>query len=113
MLLEIMVALAIVSLSLVMALETFNLSRKAERNSRDLDLGVLFAKRIVSKTRIYGYPDEGILRGYFKEPYSRFGYQSQISSTEVDNLREARVTIFKDEKPLFATTTYVAKRSKI
>ena len=127
-LLEVMVAVAILSIGLVVIIESFSLSLRATNSAYNLSTATLLAQKIVSEVRSGEYPDEGETSGDFGEDWPQFRWklnsvsiplsdlhplEDRAVETEEADLMKVTISVFwKDRggQRDLKVTTYLARR---
>jgi general secretion pathway protein I len=92
-LLEVLVALAILSLSLVVLLNLRNRDVDLVNTTRHLTLATALAKMKMVEVQTEGFPELGELSGEFGEDYPQFRWHQATSTTPFDYVREVRVSV--------------------
>lgn len=92
-LLEVLVALAILSISLVVLLGLRNQDVNLVHATRHLTVATALAKMKMVEAGLEGFPELGEADGEFGEGYSDFHWHRVISSTPFDYVREVRVSV--------------------
>ena len=94
---EVLLAVAILSLGLAALIHTFSTSLWATQSSHNLTLATLLSQEKLAELKQEGFPSPGLVSGGF-EDYPNFNWEIEVNSTEMDNLVEVRVTIFWQER---------------
>ena len=92
-LLEVLVALAILSIALVVLLGLRNRDVYLVNTTRDLTAATALAKMKIVETQVESFPDLGETTGEFGDDYSRFHWYRVVSSTPFDYVRDVRVSV--------------------
>jgi len=92
-LLEVLVALAVLSLALVILLGLRNRDVELVNTTRDLTTATALARMKMEETQMEGFPELGEATGEFGEGYPQFHWQRLVSSTPFDYVREVRVSV--------------------
>ena len=114
-LIEIVVALAILSLALPALLRSFTEAAKGQALAENRTTALYLLKFRLAAIEAEGYPDIGEEDGEFGED-SRFRWQSDVQdveSEEIEGLRLVTVTVTwqeRGEERLISTSTYFADR---
>ena len=114
-LIEIVVALAILSLALPTLLRSFTEAAKGQALTENRTTALYLLKFRIAAIEADGYPDIGEEDGEFGED-SRFRWHSEVQdveSDEIEGLRLVTVTVTwqeRGEERLISTSTYLADR---
>lgn len=114
-LIEIVVALAILSLALPALLHSFTEAAKGQALAENRTTALYLLKFRLAAIEAEGYPDIGEEDGEFGED-SRFRWQSdvqEVESEEIEGLRLVTVTVTwqeRGEERVISTSTYLADR---
>ncbi len=92
-LLEVLVALAILSIALVVLLGLRNQDVNLVDATRHLTVATALARMKMVETDLEGFPGLGEADGEFGEGYSDFHWHRVVSSTPFDYVREVRVSV--------------------
>lgn len=92
-LLEVLVALAILSIALVVLLGLRNRDVALVDATRHLTVATALARMKVVEVGLEGFPELGEAAGEFGEGYPEFHWQRVVSSTPFDYVREVRVSV--------------------
>ncbi|MFQ5780998.1 MAG: prepilin-type N-terminal cleavage/methylation domain-containing protein [Nitrospiria bacterium] len=92
-LLEIMVALAVISISFVALLGLRNRDIALAAYSRHLTEATLLARQKITEVSAAGFPDLGVSEGDFGEAYSRFRWEQEVKQTPFEVVRELVLTV--------------------
>ena len=92
-LLEVLVALAILSIALVVLLGLRNRDVDLVNTTRDLITATALARMKIVETQVESFPDLGETTGEFGDDYSQFHWYKAVSSTPFDFVREVRVSV--------------------
>ncbi len=92
-LLEILVALAILSISLVVLLGLRNRDVDLVNATRQMTVATALASQKMVEVRMEGFPDLGESAGEFGEKYPGFRWNRVVTPTPFDYVREVRVTV--------------------
>jgi len=82
-LLEVMVAVAILSLGLVIVIQSFSISLRAAETSLNLSKAALLAQRKLSEVELENFSFESLDSGDFGEDYPGFSWETEIIPIEV------------------------------
>ena len=82
-LLEVMVAVAILSLGLIIAIQSFSVSLRIAETSLNLSKAALLAQRKLSEIELEGFSFESLNSGDFGENYPDFGWETDITPVEL------------------------------
>ncbi len=104
-LLEILVALAILSIAFVSLLGLHLRNLRLTLREQNLTRALLLAQEVMTRTLLEGLSAKEHLEGDFAEPSSLFRWEREILPTEVEGLWEVRVQIRQGEKTV-CTLTY-------
>lgn len=114
-LLEIVIALAILSLALPTLLRSFTEAAKGQALAENRTTALYLLKFRMAAIEAEGYPDIGEEEGEFGED-SRFRWHSEVQdveSDEIEGLRLVTVSVIWQERGkerLISTSTYLAER---
>lgn len=128
-LLEVVIAAAILSVAVAIVLQSTSVAMRAERVHSDLSLANLLADRALWEIRKDEFPPPGTTSGRFPKPYEKFGWETEVkivSRREVDraedleavvlsDLRKVTVTIIwgeGDQERKWPITVYMARRER-
>ncbi|MFQ5780993.1 MAG: prepilin-type N-terminal cleavage/methylation domain-containing protein [Nitrospiria bacterium] len=92
-LLEIMVALAVISISFVALLGLRNRDIALAAYSRHLTEATLLARQKITEVSATGFPDLGVTEGDFGEAYSGFQWEQEVKQTPFEVVRELVLTV--------------------
>ena len=92
-LLEVLIALAVLSISLVVLLGLRNRDVDLVKETRYLTVATSLARIKIVETGLEGFPEIGEREGGFGEGYPEFRWHRVISSTPFDYVREVRVSV--------------------
>jgi general secretion pathway protein I len=92
-LLEVLVALAVLSLALVVLLGLRNRDVGLVTETRYLTAATALARMKMVETGMEGFPEIGEMAGEFGEGYPEFRWHRVISSTPFDYVREVRISV--------------------
>lgn len=108
-LLEVLVALAILSLALVVLLGLRNRDVNLVITTRHLTVATALARMKMVETGMEGFPELGEMAGEFGQDYPGFRWHRVISSTPFDYVREARVSVMwgQDDRDGVELVNYV------
>ncbi|MCK4948289.1 MAG: prepilin-type N-terminal cleavage/methylation domain-containing protein [Candidatus Aureabacteria bacterium] len=124
-LLEVMVAVAILSLGLIIAIQSFSVSLRIAETSLNLSKAALLAQRKLSEIELEGFSFESLNSGDFGENYPDFGWETDITPVELKEplieagledmpvLYQVAITIFWQERGKrrdLTFTTYLTER---
>ncbi len=87
-LLEIMVALAVISISLVVLLGLRNRDLVLAATARDMTQATLLARQKITEIQLIGFPDLGEKKGDFGEEAPNFRWRQEVVQTPFDSVRE-------------------------
>ena len=93
-LLEVMVSLAIISLTLTMILSLLNRSAAIHMSSEQSTIGILLAQEILVKTELRGTPSVGQTKGDFGQKFQNFRWSQDVKSTLFPQVREVIIHVF-------------------
>ncbi len=93
-LLEVMVSLAIISLTLTMILSLLNRSAAIHVSSEQSTIGILLAQEILVKTELGGIPSVGQTKGDFGSKFPQFRWSRDVKSTLFPQVREVFIEVF-------------------
>ncbi len=85
-LLEVMVAVAILSLGLIITIQSFSISLRIVNTSLNLSKATLLAQRKLSEIELEGSSFESLNSGDFGENYPDFGWETDITPVELEEL---------------------------
>ncbi len=119
-LLEVMIALAIIAVSLVVILHSQTLGMSLANRSRDLSVASFLAQKRMEEIEMQGFPELGEKEGIVDENYPGFSYRQVVSPGEfsgksLEGLRKITVTISwldGSEKQSREIISYIAKRGR-
>ncbi len=96
-LLEIMMSVSILSIGVLLILNSFVKLIKATELSEDyFRAGLLLEEKL---TEVYnGYAKEGLSKGEFKDPSNRFSWELYLAKSEDDSCREVSLKVLWREK---------------
>lgn len=89
---EVMVALAIVSISLLALLRLHLISIRMADNAQKISQAVFLAEQKIAETLAEGYPNEGINGGAVEQNGALFGWRTNITDIYSPQLGEADIT---------------------
>lgn len=92
-LLEIMVALAVISISLVVLLGLRNRDLVLSATARDMTTATLLARQKITETQLIGFPDLGEKKGDFGEEAPDFRWRQEVIQTPFGSVREMLVEV--------------------
>ena len=92
-LLEVLVALAVLSIALVVLLGLRNRDVDLVKETRYVTVATALARMKIVETEMEGFPEIGEMAGEFGEGYPEFRWHRVISSTPFDYVRELRVSV--------------------
>ena len=92
-LLEVLVAVAILSVALVVLLGLRNQDVNLVDATRQLTVATALARMKMVETGLEGFPDLGETGGEFGEGYPDFRWHRVVSSTPFDYVREVQVSV--------------------
>jgi len=92
-LLEVLVALAILAIALVVLLGLRNRDVDLVKTTRNLTIATALARMKIVETEIEGFPELGEMAGEFGEDYPGFRWRRTISPTPFDYVREVYVAV--------------------
>ena len=105
---EVLVALAVIGISLVLILESFSLSAKISNESKNISLATLLANDKMVEIETEGFPETGEEEGIFEPPYSGFKWIKSIEDLEIEGMRKAVVAVYWKEEGQNEGVTLVA-----
>jgi general secretion pathway protein I len=111
-LLEVMVAVAIVSLAIVSFISLVLSSLDMEERSRKMTEAMLLAEDWMNAVERSGYPELGITEGLIdeKDPQG-FSYRQIVTETPIENVRHIRLEIFWNKgKEFVPLETFMVKK---
>src|SRR3989304_364318 len=108
-LLEVLVALAVLSLALVVLLGLRNRDVGLVTETRYLTAATALARMKMVETGMEGFPEIGEMAGEFGEGYPEFRWHRVISSTPFDYVREVRTSVMwgKNDRESVELVNYV------
>ncbi len=92
-LLEIMIALAVVSISFVVLLGLRNRDIVLAEYSRHITVSTLLARQKITEVSVEGFPDLGSSDGGFGETYPEFKWRQEVRQTPFDVVRELELSV--------------------
>jgi general secretion pathway protein I len=92
-LLEVLVAVAILSIALVVLLGLRNQDVKWVDETRHLTVATALAKMKMVETGLESFPDLGETNGEFGQGFPDFHWHRAVSSTPFDHVREVHVSV--------------------
>ncbi len=92
-LIELMVAMTILGLGLTVILEVVSGGTTLSHNVHRTSEAILLANWKINQIQIEGFPPTGVREGAFEEPYHEYSWETEVRSTDNDNLRELHVQI--------------------
>lgn len=92
-LLEVMIALAIVSIALVALMGLGNRSIATNQKLEKLTQATLLAQEVMSGIKTAAGGDRSDQKGVFEDPFADFSWQTHYSSTPVDNVEQVDVQV--------------------
>ena len=95
-LLEVMIALAVLAITLMAILDLFNYDLALNGHSTNLTRASLLAQERVAAVELSGLRDVGVWTGTFPG-YEGFGWKMQVEPAPLDFLREVRIQVFWQE----------------
>ena len=98
-LLEVLLAVAIISMGLAAVIHVFSSSLRASETSHRLTLATLLGQEKLAELRQEGFPSPGLVSGEF-ENYPDFSWEIEVNETELTNLADVRLTIYWHERGL-------------
>ncbi len=93
-LLEVLIALLILSLSLVALIRAAGLQAQALNHHRDSTLAQWVAANVVAELRAQGAPPVGRQQGEMRMGPQRWRWQAETSDTDVERVRRMEITVF-------------------
>ena len=96
-LLEVLIALLILSLVLVALIRTAGLQAQAFNHHRDSTLAQWVASNVAAELRAEGPPELGRQQGQALMGQQRWRWQAEVVSTDVDSLRRIDISVFADD----------------
>jgi len=112
-LLEVMIALAILSLVAVAFLRAQASSVRLVDESVQISMATLLAKEKMAELESRGFPEPGSNSGTFGEAFPAYRWEQTISTTDIPNIRKAVVRVLWMEGGLqrnMELTIYFARR---
>ena len=111
MLMEVMVSLAILSLGLVIIIQSFASSLRALRSSQNITRAVFLAEQKLGEMEREGYFEEES-EGSFGEKYPNLEWKIdssplKIDDEEIENLSTVTLTLFEREREIIKIVTYL------
>ena len=94
---EVLLAVAILSLGLAAVIHTFSTCLWATGTTHHLTLATLLSQEKLAELKQEGFPSPGMISGSF-EDYPNFTWEIEVNSTEMHGLVEVRVSIFWRER---------------
>ena len=92
-LLEVMIALAILSLVAIAFLQTQASSIRLVDESNQISMATLFAREKMAELETAGFPETGMTSGIGEDAFQMFRWEQVVSSTEILTLRKAVVRV--------------------
>ncbi|HIE64569.1 MAG: prepilin-type N-terminal cleavage/methylation domain-containing protein [Nitrospira sp.] len=92
-LLEIMIALAVVSISFVVLLGLRNRDIALASYSRHITVSTLLARQKITEVSVEGFPDLGFSEGGFGETYLEFKWRQEVKQTPFEMVRELDLSV--------------------
>lgn len=92
-LLEVVIALAILSLTLVVLLGLKNQDIRLATQAKEMTTATALARMKVVETEMAGFPELGEIEGDFSEDYPGYRWRQVISPTPFDYVREAQIVV--------------------
>lgn len=96
-LLEIMIALAVISISFVVLLGLRNRDIALAAYSRHITVSTLLARQKITGVSVEGFPDLGFSEGDFGEDYPAFKWRQEVKQTPFDVVRELDLRVVWEE----------------
>ncbi|WP_298854772.1 type II secretion system minor pseudopilin GspI [uncultured Aquimonas sp.] len=93
-LLEVLIALLILSLSLVALIRAAGLQAQALNHHRDSTLAQWVAANVAAELRAQGAPPVGRQQGEMRMGPQRWRWQAETSDTDVERVRRMEITVF-------------------
>ncbi len=93
-LLEVMVSLAILSLTLTMTLSLLNRSVDIHISSERTTVAILLAQELLVKTELGRTPSVGTTTGDFGSTFPQFRWSQEVKSTLFPQVREVLIKVF-------------------
>ncbi len=111
MLLEVMISLSILSLGMVIVIQSYAGSLRAIRRSRDITRVVFLAEQKLEELRRESYSAEE-LEGNFGEEYPGLEWRIdsaplEIDEEEIENLNKVTLTLLRGERQMVKIATYL------
>ena len=97
-LLEVVIALAILSLALVVLLGLRNRDIELAATAKEVTVATALARMKMVETEMGGFPELGEQEGDFSQDYPEFRWHRVIAPTPFDEVRETRVLIYWGER---------------
>jgi len=92
-LLEIMIALAVVSISFVVLLGLRNRDISLASYSRNITVSTLLARQKITEVSVEGFPELGFSEGGFGETYPKFKWRQEVKQTPFEMVRELDLSV--------------------
>lgn len=112
-LLEVVIALAILSISLVTLLSAHGRAVTISANAEALTDAVTLAREEMEKLSIAAMPVEERSEKLKRDDYPEYEWRADIKETPFTNVWEARLVVFKagdkEERPVFSLVSYLSK----
>lgn len=96
-LIEIMIALAVISISFVVLLGLRNRDIALATYTHHMTEATLLARQKITETTVTSFPNVGELEGDFGEDYPGYTWKQEVKPTPYDVVRELVVTVFWEE----------------
>ena len=93
-LLEVLIALLILSLALVALIRAAGLQAQALNHHRDSTLAQWVASNVAAELRAQGAPPVGRQQGEMRMGPQRWRWQAETSDTDVERVRRMEITVF-------------------
>ncbi len=112
-LLEVVIALAILSISLVTLLSAHGRAVTLSADAEALTDAVTLAREEMEKLHISAMPVEEYSEKRDRDDYPEYEWKVEVKETPFANVWEARLTVFrtgdKEERPVFSLVSYLSK----
>lgn len=112
-LLEVVIALAILSISLVTLLSAHGRAVVISANAEALTDAVTLAREEMEKLNVAAMPVEERSEKLKRDDYPEYEWRVDIKETPFTNVWEARLVVFKagdkEERPVFSLASYLSK----
>lgn len=109
-LVETVIALAVVSIALVVLMAAFDKSMLSAAHSSALTRAVMLASEKIALVGDSKLPPIGISEWQDDNRYPRFRYRTKIGETPFKDARQVTVTVKMDEREIFLLDSYILKK---